>query len=136
MAVMIRTFPLVGRLIPETRMQVADVERFKPLREGLRDLEGAGPLPQPETLFLERADAPLGIGVAFRVVVAGEGLRDPQLSTGAYPLSFNQSGTFSGNSYTVDWALDVTGSAGFGTTPDAGAEGGNEGIFPGGHYTP
>ena len=73
---------LLGRPIPETRMQIADVERLEPPREGIPHREGAGPLAQPEAFLLEGADAALGVGVALRVVVAGEGLGDAELAAG------------------------------------------------------
>ena len=56
-------FTRLGRPIPETRMQVADVERLEPSGHDLGQFEGAGPLPQPEIFFLERTDATLGVGV-------------------------------------------------------------------------
>ncbi len=65
-------------------MQIADVERLEPSGDGLGQLEGAGPLAQPETLLLERADAAFGVGVALRVVVARERLGDAELATGAH----------------------------------------------------
>ena len=72
----------LGRPIPEAGMQIADVERLKPPSDVIRQREGTRPLPQPEALLLERANTALGIGVALRVVVAGEGLGDVQRPAG------------------------------------------------------
>ena len=77
-------FTRLGRPIPETRMQVADVELLEPPGDGIGQFKGAAPLPQPHAFLLERADAALGVGVALGIVVAGEGLRDPQLATGTH----------------------------------------------------
>ena len=73
---------LFGRPIPETRMQIADVERLEPPGDGIGQFEGAGPLAQPDALLLQRTDRPLGVGVALGVVVAREGLLNPQGPTG------------------------------------------------------
>ena len=40
--------------------------------------EWAGPFLQPKALLFESADDPLRIRVAFRIVVTGEGLMNPQ----------------------------------------------------------
>src|SRR3989338_10279677 len=72
----------LGRPIPETRMQITDVERLEPRGEGLVYREGTRPLAQPEALLFQRSNRPLGVGVALRVVVAGESLGDAELAAG------------------------------------------------------
>ena len=61
-----RLFIRLGRPIPETGMQVANVELLEPSGHDLGQLAGAGPLPQPETFFLERADAAFNVCVTLR----------------------------------------------------------------------
>jgi len=77
-----RLLERLGRPIPEAGMQIADVELLEPSGDGIGQLKGAGPLPQPDALFLQRADAALGVRVALGVVVAREGLLNPELATG------------------------------------------------------
>ena len=77
-------FTRLGRPIPETRMQIADVELLEPPGASVSQLERAAPLAQPEALFFERADAALGVGVTLGIVVAGEGLRDAELAARAH----------------------------------------------------
>jgi len=72
----------LGRPIPETRMQIADVKLLEPCGERITHREGTGPLAQPEALLFQRPNRPLSIRVALRVVVAGEGLLNPQGPTG------------------------------------------------------
>jgi len=57
-------------------MQVACVVPLDPGDEHLFQLQRAGPLAEPDQLFLERPHEPFRLGVPLRVVVAGEGLRD------------------------------------------------------------
>lgn len=72
------------RLPAKRRVQVRGVKEFYPVRECLVQVIQAAPFAQPEEFFLNRAHCPLGIGVSFRVVVAGECLCDAERCAFAY----------------------------------------------------
>ncbi len=65
-------------------MPILRVVPLDPGSERLFQLQRAGPIADPDQLFLERSYEPFRIRVALRVVIAGEGLRDTQRCTGLH----------------------------------------------------
>ena len=57
-------------------MEILMVVPLDPGCQRLLQLDGAGPLPEPQEFFLERPHHPFRVGIALGIVVAGEGLRE------------------------------------------------------------
>lgn len=79
---MVVSLTLLGRFIAHGRVQIMRVIIRHPPREGPAQLEGAGPFLQPQALLFEGTEDPLRVSIALWVVIAGEGLPNPQRAAG------------------------------------------------------
>ena len=75
-------FMLHRCLVTQRRVKIATVVVLDPNNQFVNELDGAFPLMQPDEFLFEGTHEPLGIGVAFGVVVTGEGLADAEALAG------------------------------------------------------
>ncbi len=75
---MVLTFITIRCHVSQRRVKIALVVVFDPSIQLLDKLGRAFPLAQPDKLFLQRARQALGTGIALGIVVAREGLADPE----------------------------------------------------------